>query len=66
GVSRMPRRTFLWASLVGTAPVALAYAWAGAMSRETGSLLPAAIFLVAITGLGWAVYRVRVRPAARP
>ncbi len=63
GVSRMPRRAFLWASLAGTAPVALAYAWAGAMSQETGSLLPAAIFLVAITGLGWAVYRARVKTA---
>lgn len=66
GVSRMPRRAFLWASLAGTAPVALAYAWAGAMSQETGSLLPAAIILVAITGLGWAVYRARVMTAGSP
>ena len=62
GLSRMPRPAFLRASVVGTAPVALAYAWAGSMSQDTGSLLPAAIFLVAITGLGWVVYRARVRP----
>lgn len=61
GLSAMPRRTFLWASLAGTAPVALAYAYAGAVARETGNMLPAAIFLVAITGLGWVVYRTRVR-----
>ena len=61
GLSAMPRRTFLWASLAGTAPVALAYAYAGAVARESGSLLPAGIFLVAITGLGWIVYRTRVR-----
>ncbi|MGE0392532.1 MAG: TVP38/TMEM64 family protein [Vicinamibacterales bacterium] len=61
GLSAMPRRTFLWASLAGTAPVALAYAYAGAVARESGNLLPAAIFLVAITGLGWVVYRARVR-----
>jgi len=61
GLSAMPRRTFLWASLAGTAPVALAYAYAGAVARESGNLLPAAIFLIAITGLGWVVYRTRVR-----
>ncbi len=61
GLSTMPRRTFLAASVLGTAPVAAAYAYAGAMARETGSLLPAAVFLVAITGLGWVVYRTRVR-----
>lgn len=65
GISRMPRGAFLWASVAGTAPVALAYAWAGAMSRETGSLLPAVIFVVAITGLGWTVYRARIRPGPR-
>jgi uncharacterized membrane protein YdjX (TVP38/TMEM64 family) len=57
----MPRRTFLWTSLAGTAPVALAYAYAGAVARESGTVLPAAIFLIAITGLGWVVYRTRVR-----
>jgi uncharacterized membrane protein YdjX (TVP38/TMEM64 family) len=61
GLSAMPRRTFLWTSLAGTAPVALAYAYAGAVARESGTVLPAAIFLIAITGLGWVVYRTRVR-----
>lgn len=61
GLSRMSRATFVWSSLVGTVPVALAYAYAGAASREAGSLLPAAIFLIAITGIGWVIYRARVR-----
>ncbi len=61
GLSTMSRRSFLWSSLAGTAPVALAYAYAGAASRDSGSLVPAAIFLIAITGIGWVVYRTRVR-----
>ena len=65
GLSSMPRGVFLRASLTGTAPVALAYAYAGSVSRETGSLLPAVIFLVAITGLGWIAYRLRAAPPGR-
>lgn len=57
----MSRGTFLLASLMGTAPVAAVYAYAGATARETGSLLPAAVFLIAITGVGWVVYRSRIR-----
>jgi uncharacterized membrane protein YdjX (TVP38/TMEM64 family) len=63
GLSTMGRTTFLAASLVGTIPIVLIYAYAGAMSREVGSLLPAVIMLVALSGAGWLAYRVRF---ARP
>ena len=59
GLSTMRRATFLAASLAGTAPIVLVYAYAGAMSREVGSLLPAAVILVAVSGVGWLVYRSR-------
>ena len=59
GLSTMRRATFLAASLAGTAPIVLVYAYAGAMSREVGSLLPAAVILVAVSGAGWLVYRSR-------
>lgn len=65
GLSAMPRRTFLGASLLGTAPVAVVYAWAGASSRDTGSLIPAVVMLIAVTAAGWIWYRsVRSPPAA--
>lgn len=57
GLSAMPRRTFLGASLLGTAPVAVIYAWAGASSRDTGSLIPAVVMLIAVTAVGWIWYR---------
>ena len=59
GLSRMTRRTFLIASLVGTAPIVFVYAYAGAVSRQTGSLVPAVIMLIAVAGLGWVLYRAR-------
>ncbi len=57
GLSAMGRGTFVLASLAGTAPVAVIYAYAGAKSREVGNLLPAAVMLVAVAGMGWMVYR---------
>lgn len=57
GLSAMTRRTFLGASLLGTAPVAVIYAWAGASSRDTGSLIPAVVMLIAVTAAGWIWYR---------
>jgi len=57
GLSAMPRRTFLGASLLGTVPVAVVYAWAGASSRDTGSLIPAIVMLIAVTAAGWIWYR---------
>lgn len=61
GVSTMPRLTFLAASAIGTAPIVVVYAYAGAMSRETGSLVPAMVILVAVAAAGWVWYRAKVR-----
>jgi uncharacterized membrane protein YdjX (TVP38/TMEM64 family) len=44
----------------GTAPIVVVYAYAGAVSRQTGSLVPAVIMLIAVAGLGWIVYRARI------
>ena len=60
GLSRMTRRTFLTASLIGTGPIVLVYAYAGAVSRQTGSLIPGIFILFAVAGLGWVVYRARM------
>jgi uncharacterized membrane protein YdjX (TVP38/TMEM64 family) len=59
GLSRMRREVFLAASFVGTTPIVLVYAYAGAVSREVGSLLPAAVILVAVTATGWLWFRTR-------
>lgn len=61
GLSTLPRRTFLLASVVGTAPIVVVYAYAGAVSRETGSLVPAVVILVAVAAAGWVWYRARIR-----
>jgi uncharacterized membrane protein YdjX (TVP38/TMEM64 family) len=63
GLSRMTRRAFLAASLAGTAPIVLVYAYAGAASREAGSLVPAVVILAVVIGGGWLWYRSRVRTA---
>jgi uncharacterized membrane protein YdjX (TVP38/TMEM64 family) len=60
GLSQMKRRTFLAASLAGTTPIVFVYAYAGAVSREAGSLVPAAVILAAVIGGGWLWYRSRV------
>jgi uncharacterized membrane protein YdjX (TVP38/TMEM64 family) len=60
GLSRMRRLRFLVSSLVGTAPIVVIYAWAGAASRDTGSLVPAVVIALAMSGLGWILYRSRV------
>jgi len=65
GVSSMRRRTFLAASALGTAPIVVVYAYAGAVSRETGSLVPAVVILVAIAAAGWVWYRARMQEAPR-
>ena len=59
GLSNMPRTTFLGASLAGTLPIVFVYAYAGARSREVGSVLPAAVILVTMSLAGWLVYRAR-------
>ena len=59
GLSGMARSSFLLASLVGTMPIAVVYAWAGAMSRELGSLVPAIVILIAVAATGWVWYRAK-------
>ena len=60
GLSTMKRRTFLLASAIGTAPIVVIYAYAGAVSRETGSLVPAVVILIAVAAAGWIWYRARL------
>lgn len=62
GLSTMPRATFLAASLLGTAPIVVLYAYAGSVSRDAGSVVPAVIMVIAIAGAGWIWYRARVSP----
>lgn len=66
GLSRMRRLTFLGASLAGTIPIVLLYAYAGAKAREVGNALPAAVILIAMTALGWLVYRRQRASSLRP
>ena len=63
GLSAMTRRTFLVASLMGTLPVVVVYAYAGAVSKATGSLVPAIVMLIAVAGFGWVIYRARLADA---
>jgi uncharacterized membrane protein YdjX (TVP38/TMEM64 family) len=57
GLSDMPRRRFLGASLLGTAPIVVVYAYAGAVSRSVGNVLPAIVILATMVGAGWLWYR---------
>ncbi len=63
GLSQMPRRVFLVASIVGTAPIVVVYAYAGAVSRQVGNLLPAAVIIVAVAAAAWLWLRARRRAA---
>jgi uncharacterized membrane protein YdjX (TVP38/TMEM64 family) len=62
GLSTMKRSTFLLASLAGTIPIVVVYAYAGAVSRQTGSLVPAVVILIAVAGAAWVWYRARIEP----
>ena len=62
GLARMPRATFLTATLVGTTPVAFAYSYAGALSLEAGTPLPAIVIAVSVIGGAWLIARTRLRP----
>ena len=64
GLSTMSRRSFLGASLAGTAPIVVIYAYAGAVSREVDSLIPAVVILVAVAACGFAWYRAKFAPPA--
>ena len=57
----MRRRDFLVASLIGTAPIVVVYAYAGAVSRAVGSIVPAVVILIAVAALAWVLYRARFR-----
>lgn len=60
GLSAMKRSTFLVTSLVGTLPVALAYAYAGALSRQMNNVVPAVVILAGVTVSAWVWYRARI------
>lgn len=62
GLSGMRRSAFLTASFVGTAPIVLVYAYAGAFSRHAGNVVPATVILAAVTAAGWIWYRRAVSP----
>jgi uncharacterized membrane protein YdjX (TVP38/TMEM64 family) len=65
GLSTMKRSTFLIASVIGTAPIVIVYAYAGAMSREMDSVVPAIVILIAVAAAGWVWYRaIRTAPSS--
>jgi len=57
GLAGMRRSTFLLAALAGTAPIVVVFAYAGAVARDTGNLIPAIVILVAVAATGWIVTR---------
>jgi 3-dehydroquinate synthase len=59
GLAGMRRGTFLAASVIGTLPIVVLYASAGAASMQMGSVLPAAVILAALGAAGWVAYRGR-------
>jgi 3-dehydroquinate synthase len=59
GLAGMRRGTFLAASVIGTLPIVVLYAYAGSVSKQIGSVLPAAVILAALGGAGWLAYRGR-------
>lgn len=62
GLSQMSRASFLAASLAGTLPVVVVYAYAGAVSREVSSLVPAVVMILAVAGGAWVWYRAKMAP----
>ena len=63
GLSRMSRGSFLIASLIGTLPVVVVYAYAGAVSREVSSFVPAVVMVLAVAGAAWVWYRAKIAPS---
>jgi uncharacterized membrane protein YdjX (TVP38/TMEM64 family) len=57
GLASMRRSRFVCASFAGTMPAVIVYAYAGAYSRETGSVLPAALVMGVVMALGLLFYR---------
>jgi uncharacterized membrane protein YdjX (TVP38/TMEM64 family) len=66
GLSQMRRTTFLMASLIGTGPIVLVYAYAGAESRRLGSILPGVVILLSVTAVAWLWYRSRLAVQSQP
>ena len=68
GLSSMSRAAFLGASLAGTAPIVVIYAYAGAVSRQVDSIVPAVVILVAVAACGYAWYRAKfaIEPTRDP
>ena len=65
GLSTMRRSTFLIASLIGTVPIVVVYAYAGAMSRQMDSVVPAIVMLIAVAATAWVWYRsIRTAPSS--
>jgi uncharacterized membrane protein YdjX (TVP38/TMEM64 family) len=64
GLSTMSRGVFLLSSLLGTGPIVLVYAYAGAASRDSGSLVPAVVILVAVAASAGVFYRARFERSA--
>jgi hypothetical protein len=59
-------RAFLAASLAGTAPIVVIYAYAGAVSRQVDSIVPAVVILVAVAACGYASYRAKCAATDTP
>lgn len=55
GLSGMSRGAFLGASVAGTLPVVVIYAWAGTRSLAEASIVPAAMLLAAVVAGGWLI-----------
>lgn len=65
GLSTMKRSTFLIASTIGTLPIVIVYAYAGAVSRQMDSVVPAVVILIAVAAAGWVWYRaIRTAPSS--
>lgn len=70
GLSAMPRSGFVAASLLGSIPVCLVYAYAGAFALQARSVLPAVLVGVGVPALAWTTIRYvqgsrAVRPGSR-
>jgi uncharacterized membrane protein YdjX (TVP38/TMEM64 family) len=57
GLACMRRSLFLPASFAGTMPAVIVYAYAGAYSRESGSVLPAVLVMGVVMAVGALFYR---------
>ena len=53
-------------SVIGTVPVAAVYAYSGSLSLDTGSIVPAAVILVAMTGGAYLWWKARLKTVTIP